>query len=140
MSDRGQSTLDFLLGTVVFLLAVVFVVSVVPTMLDPFVTGSESQPLVADRAIETLVEDELGAAGSGTVDQERVVAVFDRSPSALRTDLGVPETVGLNATVQNRSGTVKSVGPTPPDRSSVTAARRAISVSGSPANVTVRVW
>lgn len=140
MSDRGQSTLDFLLGTVVFLLAVVFVVSVVPTMLDPFVTGSESQPLVADRAIETLVEDELGAAGSGTVDQERVVAVFDRSPSALQTDLGVPETVGLNATVQNRSGTVKSVGPTPPDRSSVTAARRAISVSGSPANVTVRVW
>ena len=140
MTDRGQSTLDFLLGTVVFLLAVVFVVAVVPTMLDPFVTGSESHPLVADRAVDTVVENELGAGGSGTVSQERVETVFTRSESQLRTDLAIPEEVRLNATVRNRSGTAHSVGPAPPDRVSVTAARRVVTVSGSPANVTVQVW
>jgi hypothetical protein len=140
MTDRGQSTLDFLLGTVVFLLAVVFVVTVVPTMLDPFVTGTEPHPLVADRAVDTLVEDELGAAGTGIVAQDRVDTVFARSESALRTDLAVPETISLNATLRNGSGVVRSVGPAPPDRGSVTAARRVVTVSGSQSNVTVQVW
>ena len=140
MTDRGQSTLDFLLGTVVFLLAVVFVVSVVPTMLDPFVTGTEPHPLVADRAAETLVEDELQAGGSGMVSQERVDAVFARSESALRTDLAVPETVSLNASVRNSTGIVRSVGPSPPDYGSVTAGKRVVTVSGSLTNVTVNVW
>lgn len=140
MTDRGQSTLDFLFGTVVFLLAVVFVVSVVPTLLNPFVTGTESHSLVADRAIETLVADELEAGETGMESRERVERVFEGSESDLATALAVPDTLRLNASVTNRSGTVHSVGPAPPERGSVTAARRSVVVSGSLSNVTVQVW
>ena len=141
MTDRGQSTLDFLLGTVVFLVAVMVVVAVVPGMLEPFSTGSEANPVIADRAVNSLLADELSDPGSpySTTDAQ-VSAVFDRSEAELSQDLGVPDTASLNATITNQSGRLGAVGPTPPDTTSVTAAWRVVTYEGAPANVTVKVW
>lgn len=52
--DRGQTGLDYLVGIGVFLLTVGFVVAFVPGTLSPFTAGTE-QPLVADRAADTVV-------------------------------------------------------------------------------------
>lgn len=141
MMDRGQSTLDFLLGTVVFLLAVTLVVAVVPGMLDPFVTGTESHPVLADRAADTLVTEEFGDPESPySTTEARVSSVFSRSPETLATDLGLSDRTGFNATVVNGTGSVRGIGDPPPESASVTAARRVVGLEDGLANVTVRVW
>ncbi len=139
-NNRGQSTLDFLLGTVIFLLAVVIVIAVIPGMLDPFATGSEADPVIADRAVSTLVSDELSSPDSAITTPENVSAVFDQDESELATSLRIDESVRLNVTLDNRTGIIENVGPTPPSSGSVTAAWRVIFYEGAPANVTVRVW
>ena len=139
--DRGQSTLDFLLGTVIFLLAVVVVVAVVPGMLDPFATGTESHPVAADRAVSTLVTDEFSEPTSPYLaTSDRVSAVFERDVSTLETELALPSTAQLNVTFVTGAGMLESVGETPPSSASVTTAWRVVSFEGAPANVTVRVW
>lgn len=56
--DRGQTSIDFLVGIGVFLLTTGFIFGFVPGLLAPFGTG-QSMPLVADRVADTLVEDQL---------------------------------------------------------------------------------
>ncbi|MDR5657019.1 hypothetical protein RH831_07465 [Halodesulfurarchaeum sp. HSR-GB] len=142
MNDRGQSTLDFLLGIVLFLLAVTMVVGFVPGMLDPFVTGTEGHPVTADRAVSTLTSDKLATGESPYVTtRERVWAVINDSTEAeLATALGVGNGARLNVTVTNRTAPVEQVGPVPPDTGSVTTAHRVISIDGQAATVTLRVW
>lgn len=140
MSDRGQSTLDFLLGVVIFLIAIMIVVAVIPGMLDPFTSGSESHPVVADRAVSTLATEELGTESPYVASDSAVADVFDQSESELITTLGLPDSIRLNVTMDNRTGTVGSLGPIPPSAKSATAAWRVVDYNGSPANVTVRVW
>lgn len=53
-ADRGQTGVDYLVGIGVFLLTVGFVVAFLPGTLTPFTTGT-AQPLVADRAADTVV-------------------------------------------------------------------------------------
>ncbi|AOW80391.1 hypothetical protein HTSR_1213 [Halodesulfurarchaeum formicicum] len=142
MNERGQSTLDFLLGIVLFLLAVTVVVGFVPGMLDPFVTGTEGHPVTADRAVTTLTSETLAVGESPYVTTgERVGAVINNSTEAeLATALGVGNGARLNVTVTNRTGTVEQVGTDPPDTGAVTAAHRVISIDGQAATVTLRVW
>lgn len=52
--DRGQTGLDYLVGIGVFLLTLGFVVAFLPGTLTPFTAGTD-QPLVADRAADTVV-------------------------------------------------------------------------------------
>ncbi|MGM0371375.1 MAG: DUF7287 family protein [Halobacteriota archaeon] len=141
MIDRGQSTLDFLLGAVIFLLAITVVVGFVPGMLDPFVTGTEGHPVTADRAVSTLTSDELATGDSPYVTtQERVRAVLNGTDEAeLAGQLGVGA-ARLNVTVTNQTGPVETVGPAPPESGSVTAAHRVISIDDEPATVILRVW
>jgi hypothetical protein len=60
--NRGQTTLDFAIGTSVFLLTVVFVIAYAPTLFDPFVGGTGTDLLVADRAATSLSGDFLVAS------------------------------------------------------------------------------
>lgn len=139
--ERGQSTLDFLLGTVIFLFAVIVVVAVVPGMLDPFATGSEAHPVAADRAVTTLATEDLADPGSPYIaNQSRVATVLGQNESELATSLAVPERARLNVTLRSASGMENSVGPEPPTSGSVTSAWRVVSYEGAPANLTVRMW
>ncbi|MFW5921966.1 MAG: DUF7287 family protein [Halodesulfurarchaeum sp.] len=139
--DRGQSTLDFLLGTVIFLFAVIVVVAVVPGMLDPFATGSEAHPVAADRAVTTLAtEDFVDADSPYVANQSRVETVLNQTESELASSLSVPERARLNVTLRSGAGVEHSVGPNPPSSGSVTSAWRVVSYEGAPANLTVRMW
>lgn len=141
LDDRGQSTLDFLLGTVIFLLAVLIVVAVVPGMLDPFVTGTEAHPVAADRAVTTLATEELADPGSPYIATEpRVTDVFSQNESELGHSLAVPDRTSLNVTLRSAHEQVGAVGSIPPTSGSVTSAWRVVSYNGTPANLTVRMW
>ncbi|CAI50100.1 uncharacterized protein NP_4018A [Natronomonas pharaonis DSM 2160] len=82
-TDRGQTTLDFAIGTSVFLLATIFVVAYVPTMFDPFAGGGGSKLVVADHAAATLSGDLLATstAEPGTLSVGCVAAFFDAGPA-----------------------------------------------------------
>lgn len=140
MTDRGQSALDFLLGAVIFLIAVMIVVAVIPGMLDPFTTGSESHPVIVDRAVTTLATEELASESPYVASESTVTDVFEQSESELIATLGLPDSIRLNVTMDNGTGRVDYLGPTPPATKSVTAAWRVVEYRGTPANVTVRVW
>jgi hypothetical protein len=78
---RGQTTLDFAIGTGIFLLAVLFVVTYAPTMFDPFAGGTGTKLIVADRAATTLSGDVLAAstADPGILALGCVAELFDES-------------------------------------------------------------
>ncbi|MDZ7851033.1 MAG: hypothetical protein U5K70_09695 [Halodesulfurarchaeum sp.] len=138
--DRGQSTLDFLLGTVIFLFAVLIVVAVVPGMLDPFATGSEAHPVAADRAVTTLATEDLADGSPYIATESRVKGVFNQTESELGHSLGIPDRARFNVTLRLAHETVGTVGPEPPSSGSVTSAWRVVSYEGAPANLTVRMW
>ena len=80
---RGQTTLDFAIGTSVFLLTVVFVVAYAPTLFDPFAGGTGADLLVADRAATSLSADLLAVstAEPGTLSAGCVAAFFEEDGS-----------------------------------------------------------
>ncbi|MFP8955224.1 hypothetical protein ACLI4Y_00735 [Natrialbaceae archaeon A-CW3] len=55
LADRGQTTQDFAVGIGVFLLAVAFVFSFVPTLITPFATSTTSETAQADRIADEIV-------------------------------------------------------------------------------------
>lgn len=57
---RAQTTLDFAIGMSVFLIAVTFVFSFIPGMLQPFTGSNEAKTVVADRVADSLAEGMLG--------------------------------------------------------------------------------
>lgn len=57
--SRGQTTLDFAIGMSVFLIAVAFVISFVPGLLDPFSGGGTEDTVTANRVATALSEDVL---------------------------------------------------------------------------------
>lgn len=56
---RAQTTLDFAIAMGVFLLAVAFVFTFIPSLTAPFVDGNQEQSAVADRVASNLVEGSL---------------------------------------------------------------------------------
>lgn len=57
--DRGQTTLDYAVGIGIFILAVVFVVTFIPSMFEPFATGTQENTVAADRVATQLVTGAL---------------------------------------------------------------------------------
>ena len=56
---RAQTTLDFAIAMGVFLLAVTFVFTFIPSLTAPFIDGNQEQSAVADRVASNLVEGSL---------------------------------------------------------------------------------
>lgn len=139
-SDRAQTTLDFLVGTSVFLVAVGLAFTFVPGMLDPFAGGREVNALAADRAAAELVGDELAAPGDlYAVNESRADGFFDPSTD-VHDRLGVDSRLAVNVTLTTDTRRW-AVGPDPPDdSSSVIAAWRVVRVGGERGDLRVRVW
>lgn len=58
LDERGQTTQDFAVGIGIFLLAMAFVFSYVPTLLTPFSAGEgTAETAQADRIAATILED-----------------------------------------------------------------------------------
>lgn len=141
MADAGQTTLDYLFAIGLFVLTVGMAFALVPSITGPFLGGHDAGALVADRAADELTAETLGRSERpGTVNESRVDAFFDNSPSAVHDDLSLSDSVSVNVTLANRHERW-AVGPSPPEtRDSVYSAWRVVSVDGTRSDLRVVVW
>jgi hypothetical protein len=97
--SRGQTNIDFVVGIVVFLLAVSFVVAAVPQLLAPY--ENQETPVVAERVASTLADSLLVDGDEpGTLDTECTGVFFD-VPGATGCSFGgatLTERVGVEPT------------------------------------------
>jgi hypothetical protein len=76
--NRAQTTIDFAIGTSVFLITVAFVVAFVPGIFQPFADGPQEELAGIDRVADTLVYDLLDDGDGGTtLDRACTVGFFD---------------------------------------------------------------
>ncbi|MFB6256032.1 MAG: hypothetical protein ABEH58_04765 [Haloplanus sp.] len=76
--NRGQTTIDFAIGTSVFLITVAFVVAFVPGIFEPFAEGPQEELAGVDRVADTVVYDLLNDGdGASTLDRECTIAFFN---------------------------------------------------------------
>ena len=61
---RGQISLDFIAGVVIFMLAFIFLFQTLTNMFVPFQTNSDEIKSVSDRVTKTMVESTKGIASS----------------------------------------------------------------------------
>jgi hypothetical protein len=112
--DRGQTTIDFMIGVGVFLLVVGFVLGIIPGMIDPF-SDSQETTLVADRIATQVSEGMLAEPDRPTVlnqtcvnaffgvtaaDGEGCPVPFDETVTDLNARLGVQDHQSINVTVR----------------------------------------
>lgn len=141
MRRRGQTTLDFLIGTATFLIAIGLIIAFVPGIIDPFTAGTEGHSVMADRAVTRLTESDLADPDDPfLLDDATTDAFFDKDPDAVKSQLGFPGSASINVTLTDDSGQIDSVGPVPSDSRAVTSAWRVVTYDGERAEITVRVW
>lgn len=139
---RAQTTLDFLVGTTVFLLTLSAVLVTVPGLVDPFATGQESNTITADRAAESLATDVLVASPSNPyVFESNAVSSFFTAPTDSKAVLGIESSVDLNVTLDVSSTPGKrTLGPRVPSRAETSVAWRSGTMNGNYTELVVRVW
>lgn len=139
---RAQTTMDFLVGTTVFLLTLSAVLVTVPGLSDPFVTGHESDTIIADRAAEALSTDILvsSTADPFVFRQSTVSGFFGQSKADAKDQLGIESSVNINATLANESTQRYAVGDAPPDSVDTSVAWRSGRLEGDDVELVVRVW
>lgn len=142
---RAQTTLDFLVGTTVFLLTLSAVLVTIPGLVDPFATGQESNTITADRAAEALATDVLVTTPSKpyVFDNDTVHAFFEPGPSESQPKqrLGVPAGVNMNVTLNSTATPGKLwLGPNVPEGAETSVAWRSGTLQGNYTEIVVRVW
>lgn len=107
--DRGQLTVDFVVGVAVFVVAVAVVVAVVPGLFEPY--DDAETTVVVDRVADDLTGDLLAASPSappGVLNESCTVAFFTGSGASgcafdasdpLTERFGVAGTYRVNVTV-----------------------------------------
>ena len=163
--DRGQTVLDFAVGTSVFLLAVAFTFAFVPSLLEPFSAGEGARLVVAERGAARLVETSLSAGSAPGVLSAACTADFfdgadpadaecnwDANADDLAAEIGVAGHLGVQVTVTQGGNVVDEIagrdvtaagGEEPPPRASVSTGSRVVTFDDdaeSTYRLTVRVW
>ena len=91
--DRAQTPLDFAIAMSIFLLAVTFVFTFIPSLTAPFVEGNRDKSVTADRVASHLAEGGLGdPADPFVVDDDCARPFFDESTD----DSDIPSTCGYS--------------------------------------------
>lgn len=158
--ERAQTTLDFAVGTSVFLGVVVVAFAFMPSMFAPFETDTGAEFVVADRAADRLSADALVAspANPSVLDADCTVDFFDRTGPAppdcrynddasdLLAALGLDGGVRVNVTVQDDAGIRMldgqrlAAGPSPTTVDDTVVATRVVLLDGEQNRLYVRVW
>lgn len=90
---RGQTTLDFAIGIVIFLAVILFVFSFVPGILEPFDVESGGDAAKSDRIANSLSQEKFGSAENPFVlDRFCTVAFFNESRTTAPADCNYDET------------------------------------------------
>ncbi|WP_336136838.1 DUF7287 family protein [Natronomonas amylolytica] len=74
--SRAQTTLDFAIAMGIFLLAIAFVFTFIPSLTAPFVDGDQDRSAVADRTASHLSEGALGDPNRPLVVEEPCATAF----------------------------------------------------------------
>ncbi|WP_132057561.1 DUF7287 family protein [Halorussus amylolyticus] len=157
-TERGQTSIDFVVGMSVFLLTVAFVVGFLPGLFEPFDGGDGAAALSADRTAAGLTGDLLGSPDRPDVldatctaeffdaDGDTADCRFDADASDLSGALGLGSGTNVNVTVEE-DGSVRSVagqklraGPAPSESGSVTVGRRVVLLADEESTLFVRMW
>ncbi|MDQ2051373.1 hypothetical protein RBH26_12895 [Natronolimnohabitans sp. A-GB9] len=108
LRDRGQTTQDFAVGIGVFILAVAFVFSFLPTILTPFdssVSGGETAQ--ADRIADRVVDDLSASTDDpNEIDVEEFESYGDGD---LATKVGLRSTDRVNVRLEPLDGTSEEI-------------------------------
>ena len=123
-TDRGQTLYDFLLGTTLFLLTVVLVLSLFDPLFAPFTSPSGAEDdAMADRFADRVVAENATPFGDRTLDIDG--ESFDEETlETYRARAGLPAFRSVNVTLESGTGeVVESGGPTRPDEPVATASR-----------------
>lgn len=111
---RAQTTIDFAIGVVLFVVTVSFVATFIPGMFEPFSGGGQENTVVGDRVASDLATSLLvestddGSIDAYVLDQTCATAFFaGTSPTACAFDgsslaerVGIDPARGLNVTVR----------------------------------------
>lgn len=113
--QSGQMSLDFLIGLGIFLMAFIFVLTFVPSMLVPFQSSSDDLTMTADRVSTELVDNILIANGSTpNVINQTITASFISELNTPASYDTVRKSIGLNGTrlynINVTYGTIKNYG------------------------------
>jgi hypothetical protein len=83
---RAQTTLDFAIAMGIFLLAVSFVFTFIPSLTAPFVDGTQENSVVSDRVANHLAEGGLGDVNDPGVVAEPCLSAFFNSSNVSASD------------------------------------------------------
>ena len=106
MTDRGQTQQDFAVGVSVFLLAVFFVFSFVPTTIAPTDANTESDAYVADRVAGSVLETVSEPSEANAVTVDRTARFFGNhsAEGSIQTNYSVASPRQVNVTLETLQG------------------------------------
>jgi hypothetical protein len=156
--SRGQTQQDFAVGVSVFLLAVFFVFSFVPTTVAPTDANTESESYVADRVADSVLADLTVPTEANVLDPDRAADFFAAhgTSGTIQANYSVADTRQVNVTLDDldgvtvavndtavadsvAGGTVATAGDDYPGGAGV-AATRVVRVGSARYRLAVRVW
>lgn len=161
-TQRGQTTIDYVIGISIFLVVVVFVFGFMPTIFAPFQADTGGSTVLADRSADRLAADLLVESPDrpAVLNSTCTVGFFDADGSApsgcrydddsdganLSTALGTGQFTNLNVTVRTGGsiaqvdGTTLAVGDSATGNQDIVVANRVVFVDGDQHQLYVRVW
>jgi hypothetical protein len=86
--DRAQTPLDFAIAMGIFLLAVTFVFTFIPSLTAPFVEGNQDKSVTADRVASHLAEGALGDPAEPFVVDDSCAEVFFNKSNTIPSHCG----------------------------------------------------
>ena len=138
--DRAQTTQDYAIGIGLFLLAVMFVIAFVPSVMGTFgAADSAERSAQAERIAAAIVDEAVVDDGRVLLDADALDAVLD-NPSTLGMS---PAARSVNITVETLDGERVMHGGDSYEGATADAWTRTISIEGScetACRLTVRVW
>lgn len=103
--SRGQTTIDYTIGIVLFISAIGGVFLLLPTIFDPFSTSTTANTIVADQIATQLTTELLQTGDSGSIDAVCTAAFFSEnttldSDCSFTADDSVKAVTGLDSTTE----------------------------------------
>jgi hypothetical protein len=155
MDSKGQITIDYLIGIIIFLFAVIFIFNYTSGIFTPFHSNSDEITLIADRTSTALVEKIL-SEGDETVpnmiNKEKTDILFSELDTNYESYIDYLGLTGsylrydFNVTLENRTATINTAGKVIPQGVNVGQTKRIVLIKDDDngetdtAIMSFRVW
>lgn len=163
-SIRGQTTIDYTIGIVLFLSVMGGVFLLLPTVFEPFSTSTTAETIVADQIATQLTTELLQAEDPAAIDAVCTAAFFGQNTSldsecSFTADDSLEDITGLDSTTDTTIS-IHETGESPDDSATTTVdgvtydllretsdttentavASRTVELNGDAYQLTVEVW